>query len=176
MSVPAPLWLVEFTLATGYGIAGAVVPVFNAEAYAVTAGALHPAGAVAAVLGLTLGQGIGKMLMFWGVRRGHQLRFFHPRPRREGSSARTEAELGPLRRWWSRTLRTSLRLVGDTRWGLPLVFAASLVGFPPLYPIVLVAGASPIPALSFALTMSLGRGLRFAGLAWGGIGLVELLG
>lgn len=184
--VPAPVWLTEFLLATVYGAVGAVVPVFNAEAYAVAAGALHPAGSVAAILGLTLGQGAGKMLMFWGVRRGKELRFFHPKhpelaSSEEGpaggppASTGTEAELGPIRRWWSRTVRVSLRLVGDTRWGLPLVFLASVIGFPPLYPVVLVAGASPIPAASFALTMSAGRGLRFALLAWGGSGLVSQL-
>lgn len=186
VSGPGFGWLAEFLLAAGYGLVGAVVPIANAEAYAIAAGALHPAGSVAAILGLTLGQGIGKMLMFWGVRRGKDLRFFHPRrpeattggagpePRTAGRP-RTEAELGPLRRWWSRTLRVSLRLVGDTRWGLPLVFLASIIGFPPLYPIVLVAGASPIPAASFAVTMSLGRGLRFALLAWGAGGLVGRL-
>lgn len=185
--VPAPVWLLDFLLATAYGAVGAVVPVVNAEAYAIAAGALHPAGSVAAILGLTLGQGAGKMLMFLGVRRGKELRFFHPRHAElESSEAAgaaddppagrgTEAELGPLRRWWSRTVRVSLALVGDTRWGLPLVFLASSVGFPPLYPVVLVAGASPIPAVSFAVTMSAGRGLRFALLAWGGSGLVSQL-
>lgn len=170
-------WLVELLVATAYGAVGAVVPVFNAEAYAIAAGALHPVGAVAAIVGLTVGQGAGKMLMFWGVRRGKELRFFHPRHHQERGPqpAPTEAELGTLRRWWSHTVRISLRLVGDTRWGLPLVFLASLVGFPPLYPVVLVAGASPIPAASFAVTMSAGRGLRFALLAWGGTGLATVL-
>ena len=181
--VPVPVWLLELLVATAYGAVGAVVPVFNAEAYAVAAAALHPAGSVAAILGLTLGQGAGKMLMFWGVRRGKELRFFHPKhPELESSEegpdappAGTEAGLGPIRRWWSRTVRVSLRLVGDTRWGLPLVFLASVIGFPPLYPVVLVAGASPIPAASFAVTMTAGRGLRFALLAWGGSGLMSQL-
>jgi len=184
-------WFTGFLVALVYGLVGAVVPVANAEAYAVAAGALHPAGSVAAITGLTLGQGIGKMLMFWGVRRGKELPFFHPRHRSgsgsdgaapgtdapDGSSAvRREADLGTLRRWWSRTVRVSLRLIGDTRAGLPLVFAAAVIGFPPLYPVVLVAGASPIPAWSFGIVMSLGRGLRFALLAWGGTGLAGLLG
>ncbi|SDB85370.1 hypothetical protein GA0111570_10549 [Raineyella antarctica] len=173
-----PVWLVEFLVAAAYGVVGAVVPVFNAEAYAIAAGALHPAGSAFAILGVTLGQSIGKMLMFWGVRRGKELRFFHAGPATGGAvetPPRAEAELGTVRRWWSRTVRVSLRLVGDTRWGLPLIFLASLVGFPPLYPVVLVAGASPIPAASFALTMTVARGLRFALLAWGGTGLVALL-
>ncbi|WOP17950.1 hypothetical protein [Raineyella sp. LH-20] len=194
-------WFTGFLAALVYGLVGAVVPVANAEAYAVAAGALHPAGSVASILGLTLGQGIGKMAMFWGVRRGKDLPFFHPRrpkgatgdgamlaadaPAVDGpggtagggaTPVRHEADLGPIRRWWSRTVRVSLRLVGDTRAGLPLVFAAAVVGFPPLYPVVLVAGASPIPGWSFGLVMSLGRGLRFALLAWGGSGLAGLLG
>lgn len=175
--VQGPIWLVEFLVAAAYGVAGAVVPIFNAEAYAVAAGALHPAGSVSAIIGLTLGQGIGKMLMFWGVRRGKDLPFFHPKPRPEptGAEPPRETDLGPIRRWWSRTVRISLRLVGSTRWGLPLVFLASVIGFPPLYPVVLVAGASPTPAASFAITMCMGRGLRFALLAWGGTGLVSLL-
>ncbi len=180
-----PGWFTEFLVAAVYGLVGAVVPVANAEAYAIGAGALHPAGSVAAITGLTIGQGVGKMLMFWGVRRGKELPFFHARHRpaegadgadREASTGRTEADLGPARRWWSRTVRVSLRLVGDTRAGLPLVFLAAIVGFPPLYPVVLVAGASPIPAWSFGLVMSLGRGIRFALLAWGGSGLIGLLG
>ncbi|QGF24479.1 hypothetical protein [Raineyella fluvialis] len=168
-------WFAGFLVAAVYGLVGAVVPVANAEAYALAAGALQPAGSVAAIIGLTLGQGIGKMLMFWGMRRGKDLPFFHPRPVRPRSGAR-EAELGLLRRWWSRTIRVSLRLVGDTRAGLPLVFVAAIVGFPPLYPVVLVAGASPIPAWSFGLVMSLGRGIRFALLAWGGTSLAGWLG
>lgn len=184
-------WFTGFLVALVYGVVGAVVPVANAEAYAVAAGALHPAGSVASILGLTVGQGIGKMAMFWGVRRGKDLPFFHPRRPDEAAGdgeitdgaltdgeapARREADLGPVRRWWSRTVRVSLRLVGDTRAGLPLVFAAAVIGFPPLYPVVLVAGASPIPGWSFGLVMSLGRGLRFALLAWGGSGLAGLLG
>lgn len=205
-------WFTAFLVAAVYGVVGAVVPVANAEAYAIAAGALHPAGSVAAITGLTLGQGIGKMLMFWGVRRGKELPFFHARHHRASAVAdrrtdvtaegaadreatpgasrdatlldvsfdapapgRREDERGLVRRWWSRTVRLSLRLIGDTRAGLPLVFLAAIVGFPPLYPVVLVAGASPIPAWSFGIVMSLGRGIRFALLAWGGSGLVDLL-
>lgn len=177
-------WLLAFLVSTGYGLVGAVVPILNAEAFAVAAGALDAGVAVAAIGGLTLGQSVGKMMVFWAVRRGREMRFF----RRWTSSAIRDAEharrtgpdpgtdtRGTWRRRWDAAVAFCLRWVADPHWGLPLVLAASVVGFPPLYLVVVVAGASRLPAWGFAATMTIGRGARFVLLAWGGLGLAAWL-
>ena len=179
MTPPTGLgWWAEFLAALVFGLVGAVIPVANAEAYAAAVGALHPAGGplspgggVAAISGLTLGQSIGKMAMFVGVRRGKDLPFFRPRITKAAERPR-----GRWRRGWDRGVRATLGLVGNPVWGLPMVLASAVVGFPPLYPLVIAAGASRLSAWGFAATITVGRGLRFALLAWGGTAVVGWLG
>ena len=39
-----------------------------------------------------------------------------------------------------------LALVGDPRWGLPIVGVAAVIGLPPLYAVALLAGATKMRA------------------------------
>ena len=56
-----PVTVVLTSLAAlGFGLVSALVPVVNAEAYAVTAGAVHPAGLVLVVIALAVGQTAGR--------------------------------------------------------------------------------------------------------------------
>nr|WP_221377832.1 VTT domain-containing protein [Actinoplanes polyasparticus] len=142
--------LVESLTTLGYGFASALVPVVNAEAYAVLAG--HRTGhAVIVIVLLAFGQTAGKVVLFEAARHGtgrltHRLK----RPRAQARAARW-AE--PVRRWLSRR-----------RTGLPTVFVSAAVGLPPLALVSLAAGAADLRASEFALTCLAGRLLRFAAL------------
>ena len=68
-----------------------------------------------------------------------------------------------------------LALVGDPRWGLPIVGVAAVVGLPPLYAVALLAGATKMRALWFALVVAAGRLTRFVIVALGIGGLQHWL-
>ena len=58
-------------------------------------------------------------------------------------------------------MATLLDLVGQKRWGLPIVLLAAVVGFPPLYAVALLAGATEMRAIWFGLAVLVGRVTRF---------------
>jgi hypothetical protein len=64
-----------------------------------------------------------------------------------------------------------LDLVGQERWGLPIVFVAAVIGFPPLYAVALLAGATTMSPVWFGLTVLVGRLCRFLLVATGFYGL-----
>jgi membrane protein YqaA with SNARE-associated domain len=169
--VSGPFWAEFFALLTsiGFGVVSAVVPVVNAEAYVVASQMTALAGAVPVAVGVGIGQMVGKLVLFVGVRRGRQFAFFRRRPHdgtrpvRPGA-ARVRALLTRL-----------LDLVGRKRWGLPIVLLAAVVGVPPLYAVALLAGATRMPMLGFALTVLVGRVTRFVLVATGWVGLQHWL-
>jgi membrane protein YqaA with SNARE-associated domain len=135
--------LVVAVVTLGYGFASALVPVVNAEAYALVAG--HRSGHyLVIIVALALGQTAGKLLLFEAARRGTG-RF----NRRRRSVRWTE----PVRRWLSRR-----------RTGLPTVFVSAAVGLPPLALVSLAAGTSSLRRWEFATTCLAGRLIRFAAL------------
>ena len=146
----------ELMTSFGYGILSAIVPLANAESYVVVSGISSLGHAVPVVAGITLGQTLGKVLLFLGVRRGRQFPFVrHQRARlRHGP-------VGPTRRRFRRAVATLLRLVGEKRWGLPIVLLAAVTGFPPLYAVALLAGATRMRIGWFAAVVLLGRAVRF---------------
>src|SRR4029079_18120750 len=76
-------------LALVYGMVSALVPVVNAEAYAlVLSGRAHPALAVAVVVALAVGQTIGKLVLFEPSRRGSGALARRFATRHEGRTAR----------------------------------------------------------------------------------------
>lgn len=167
----------------GFGLLSGVVPVANAEAYVVASQVSALAGAVPVAVGVAFGQTAGKVLLFLSVRRGR--RSFEPRGRRPFEPRPPKPEstgpAGPVR-WRSlrarirRLVEVSLRLVGHPRWGLPVVFAASLLGLPPLYPVALLAGATPIRLAPFVAVVLVGRVARFVAVALGVGRLMFVLG
>ncbi|MEU7777823.1 hypothetical protein ACIP95_13480 [Micromonospora parva] len=144
--------LAEAVVALGYGLASALVPVVNAEAYAVVAG--HRGGhALLAVLALALGQTVGKLLLFESARRGSG-RLARTLARRDESgraAARTARWTAPIRRWLSRR-----------RTALPTVLVSATVGVPPLAVVSLAAGTAGLRRWEFAVVCLSGRMLRFA--------------
>jgi membrane protein YqaA with SNARE-associated domain len=139
----------EAGLALAYGIVSALVPVVNAEAYAlVLAGRTHPALAVAVVLSLAVGQTIGKLVLFEAARRGSGALAHRFGKRSEGRAAR-----------WGDRIRDCL---GSRRTGLPMVFASATLGLPPLAAVSLAAGASAQRRWEFGALCLVGRTARFA--------------
>ena len=142
-------------VAFGYGLASAVVPLVNAEAFAVVAGTRGSHVAVA-VLGLALGQTAGKLLLFESTRRatGRLSQRIARRPRSGRAAARADRWAGLTRRWLSRR-----------RTGLPTVLVSATTGLPPLAMVSVAAGTSGLRRREFAMVCLLGRIIRFAILA-----------
>jgi membrane protein YqaA with SNARE-associated domain len=170
--VSGPSWadLLALLTSIGFGVVSAVVPVANAEAYIVASQMTAVAGAVPIAVGVGIGQMVGKLLLFVGVRRGRQFEFFRRR-RHEGSPR----PVGPTGARVRVLLARLLDLVGRKRWGLPIVLLAAVVGVPPLYAVALLAGATRMPVLGFALTVLVGRVTRFVLVATGWVGLQHWL-
>lgn len=146
----------------GYGVLSALIPFVNAESYVVLSGISSIGRAAPVVAGVALGQTLGKVLLFLGVRRGKQFPFV----RREGARFR-RGTAGPFRRRLSQVIAFLLRLVGEKRWGLPIVLLAGVVGVPPLYAVALLAGATRMRIGWFAAAVLVGRTARFVLVARG---------
>jgi membrane protein YqaA with SNARE-associated domain len=167
-----PTWdeLLALLTSMGFGVVSAVVPVANAEAYIVASQMTALAGAVPIAVGVGIGQMVGKLLLFLGVRRGREFAVF--RHRRHNAPTRSP---GPTALRVRALLARLLDLVGQKRWGLPIVLLAAVVGVPPLYAVALLAGATRMPVVGFALTVLVGRVARFVLVATGSVGLSHWL-
>ena len=144
-------WLGESALAAVVGVVSALLPLVNAEAYALIAAArTHAAGAVIVVLALAGGQTIGKLVLFEAARRGSGRLHARFSGRADGRAAR----------WRERVCG----LMGRRRTGLPTVLASATLGLPPLALVSLVAGASVQRRWEFGAVCLVGRSARFAAL------------
>jgi membrane protein YqaA with SNARE-associated domain len=144
-------WLEESGLAAAIGVVSALLPVVNAEAYALLAAArTHGVAAVSVVLALAVGQTIGKLVLFQSARHGSGR--LHTRLCRRGE--------GRAARWHDRVCGLMTR----RRTGLPTVMASATVGLPPLALVSLVAGASAQRRWEFGTVCLVGRSVRFAAL------------
>ncbi len=137
--------------AVATGIGSALLPLLNAEAYAVAAAATGRGTVLLALMvgGLALGQTVGKVVLFESARRGagRLLR----RHRRSEPSPRA-------RRWAERT-RCAL---GSPRTGPLVVLASAGLGVPPLAVTSVAAGAAHQPRRVFIPVCLVGRAVRFA--------------
>ena len=161
--------LVALLTSIGFGVVSAVIPIANAETYVIASQVSAVAGAVPIAVGIGIGQTFGKLLLFLSVRRGRELSIIRHRPKP------VRATIGPVRtrlRAWGGWL---IALVGTPRWGLPIVAMAAVVGIPPLYAVALLAGATKMPALWFAITVAAGRITRFVLVALGVGGVASWL-
>lgn len=153
--------LVELLTSVGFGVVSAIFPVINAEAYVVVSQVSAVAGAVPVAIGIGIGQTIGKVLLFLGVRRGRDFPFIRHR------AVRADQPVGRFRIRFRAVIRWLLGLVGHPRWGLPIVFVAALAGLPPLFAVALLAGATPMRLGYFAIAVLVGRIGRFVLVALG---------
>jgi membrane protein YqaA with SNARE-associated domain len=150
----------------GFGTLSAIVPIVNAETYVIASQVSAVAGPVPIAIGVGIGQTIGKLLLFLGVRRGKE--FAIVRRRREQQQSRP---VGPARAKVRAIGAKLLDLVGRKRWGLPIVGIAAVIGIPPLYAVALLAGATTMRTILFALVVLIGRITRFVLVALGVSGL-----
>lgn len=155
----------------GFGVVSAVVPVVNAEAYVVGSQVTAVAGAVPIAVGVGIGQMFGKLILFLSVRQGKELSFV----RHRRAEAR-RAPVGETRARFRAAVARLLELVGQKRWGVPIVLLAAVVGLPPLYAVALLAGATTMRVRWFAATVLVGRVTRFVLLALGIGGLQNWFG
>lgn len=154
--------LLALMTSIGFGVLSAVFPFANAEAYVIASQVSAVAGPLPIAVGVGIGQTIGKLALFLGVRQGRQTGVFH----RQRERVR-QHPTGPVRDRLRRWTRALLALVGTKRWGLPIVLAAALVGMPPLYAVALLAGATKMKLGWFALVVLVGRLGRFILVALG---------
>jgi membrane protein YqaA with SNARE-associated domain len=140
--------LLAALVAVGVGAGSALVPLLNAEVYAVaTAGTMHPALVPLLVVALACGQTAGKVALFETARRG-SARWQRHRTRPPGR--------------WATRISAAL---GSRRSGNSLVLASAVLGLPPLAAVSLAAGASGQRRWEFAAFCLAGRTVRFAALA-----------
>lgn len=161
--------LVALLTSIGFGTVSAVVPIVNAEAYVIASQMSAVTGPIPIAIGIAMGQTVGKLLLFFGVREGKELSFI--KHRRE---VRKQRPVGPTRARFRVAMAKLLDLVGKERWGLPIVLVAAVVGFPPLYAVALLAGATTMSPVWFGLTVLVGRLCRFLLVATGFYGLHDL--
>jgi membrane protein YqaA with SNARE-associated domain len=161
--------LVALLTSIGFGAVSAVIPIVNAEAYIIASQMSAVAGPIPIAIGIAIGQTIGKLLLFFGVRQGKELSFV--KHRRE---IRKQRPVGPTQARVRAAGAKLLDLVGQERWGLPIVLIAAIIGFPPLYAVALLAGATTMSPVWFGLTVLVGRLCRFLLVATGFYGLHDL--
>jgi membrane protein YqaA with SNARE-associated domain len=161
--------LVALLTSIGFGAVSAIVPIVNAEAYVIASQMSAVIGPVPIAIGIAIGQTVGKLVLFFGVREGKELSFV--KHRRE---AQKQRPVGRFRARFRAFMAKLLDLVGQKRWGLPIVFVAAIVGVPPLYAVALLAGATTMKPLWFGLTVLVGRLCRFLLVASGFQGLHDL--
>jgi membrane protein YqaA with SNARE-associated domain len=158
--------LIALLTSVGFGTVSAIIPIVNAEAYVIASQMSAVAGPIPIAIGIAIGQTVGKLLLFFGVRQGKELSFV--KHRRE---VRKQRPVGPTRARIRAAGAKLLDLVGQERWGLPIVLIAAFIGFPPLYAVALLAGATTMSPVWFGLTVLVGRLCRFLLVATGFYGL-----
>ena len=161
--------LVALLTSIGFGTVSAVVPIVNAEAYIIASQMSAVMGPIPIAIGIAIGQTVGKLLLFLGVRHGKELSFIKHR-----QEVRKQRPVGPTRTRIRAFMAKLLDLVGQERWGLPIVLVAAIVGFPPLYAVALLAGATTMSPVWFGLTVLVGRLCRFLLVATGFSGLHDV--
>lgn len=158
-------WVWESIAAVAFGVASAIVPVLNSEAYVLGAGVSGRLDPVVAAVGVAVGQTLGKLAMFLAIRYrpGYAERHQPGEPKALDLSTRW----GRIRQWYRGASKRMLDTLSDLRYGIPVTLLSSLVGIPPLYAVALIAGASRMRVLSFGGAVLAGRTARFVTLALG---------
>jgi membrane protein YqaA with SNARE-associated domain len=162
--------LLEFLVSVGYGLLSSLVPIFNSEIYIVASQVGGLTEEVTTAVGCAVGQTIGKVGTVLALRRGgrsglvRRLRERRERPRKPVGRVRTR-----LRAWSDRLMG----LLGERRWGMPIVFLSACLAIPPLYPVTLAVPATRMSVIPFGVAVFLGRMALFLAIAFGVSALVH---
>lgn len=126
----------------GVAVASAIIPVINIELYLIGAAALAPKGmAVPLVLAATVGQMVGKVVMYFAATGAVKL---------PGKRLQVALE----------GMNTALR--NRPRSSGALIFASAAAGVPPFFVMAVAAGAARMNLVSFVVFGTLGRLVRFS--------------
>jgi membrane protein YqaA with SNARE-associated domain len=168
----------EFFASLGYGVLSSFVPLFNAELYVVATQALGITAEITAAIGVAVGQTIGKVCIVLGLRHGTRLPFLQRRITALTGRASGQPDRKPpgrlrlaYRRWSARLLD----LIGDSRWGVPIVFVSGATGLPPILTVQFLVPATTMRTWVFALAMFLGRCVLFLAVAFGASAIIARL-
>lgn len=132
------LWLTTFAVC----VAGAIIPFVNTEIYLLSVSALSPRAFVGPlVVAATIGQMLGKILMFYAGRGVGRVR--NERVRRGVDAMRTRLEARPV-------------------FAKVVLFSSATVGLPPLYPMAVACGTIGMGVVSFLVIGTAGRLIHFA--------------
>ena len=151
--------LIALLTSIGFGTVSAIVPVVNAEAYVIASRRCRPSS----------GPIPHRYRRLRNQPNSGKLCYFSSAFARERSCPSSSiggrfdrsAQSGPARARFRACIAKLLDLVGQERWGLPIVLVAAIVGFPPLYAVALLAGATTMRPIWFGLTVLVGRLCRF---------------
>jgi membrane protein YqaA with SNARE-associated domain len=154
-------YLIEFLVSTAYGVLSAVIPIFNSEVYIVASQVGGLAEETTTAVGCALGQAIGKAGIVVALRRGVKSRWVDKLRNR---SKKTDGKPpSRLRRWSDRLLG----LLGESRWGVAIVFLSACLYIPPLYAVTLAVADTSRSVIAFGIAVFLGRMLLFLAIAFG---------
>lgn len=135
------LWLTTLLVC----IAGAIIPFINTEIYLLSVSAMSPRAFVGPlVVAATIGQMVGKVLMFYGGRGVVRIR-----------NARVQRGVAALR----------ARLESRPVLAKAVLFSSATVGLPPLYVMAVACGTIGMGIVSFVVIGSVGRLIHFAAVA-----------
>ena len=153
--------LLEFTVSIAYGVLSSLIPIFNSEIYIVASQVGGFSEEATTAIGCAIGQGIGKAGLVLALRRGVNFRLarrIRDRPRKPAGKFRTK-----VRDWSDRMLG----LLGDSRWGVVIVFLSASVYVPPLYPVTFAVAETRMSVIPFGIAVIVGRTLLFLAIAFG---------
>ena len=159
--------LVEFIVSVAYGVLSSLIPIFNSEIYIVASQVGGFAEEASTAIGCAIGQGIGKAGLVLALRRGGNsklVRRMRDRPRKPAGKFRTRV------RGWSDRM---LGLLGNSRWGVGVVFLSASVYIPPLYPVTFAVAKTRMSVVAFGIAVVVGRMLLFLAIAFGVSALVH---
>ena len=159
--------LIEFLVSVGYGLLSSLVPIFNSEIYIVASQVGGFTAEATTAIGCAVGQSIGKVGLVLALRRGANFRVIRrirDRPRKPAGKSRTR-----MRGWSDRMLG----LLGESRWGVAIVFLSASVYVPPLYPVTLAVAETQMSVIAFGIAVLVGRMLLFLAIAFGVSALVH---
>jgi membrane protein YqaA with SNARE-associated domain len=162
--------LIEFLVSVGFWLLSSLVPIFNSEIYIVASQVGGFTEEVTTAVGCAVGQTIGKVGTVLALRRGgrsgpvRRLRERCERPRKPADRVRTR-----LRAWSDRLLG----LLGEHRWGIPIVFLSACLSIPPVYAVTLAVPATRMSVIPFGVAVLLGRMVLFLAIAFGVSALVH---
>ena len=159
--------LLEFVVSIAYGVLSALIPIFNSEIYIAASQVGGFAEEATTAVGCALGISIGKVGTVLALRRGASfgwMRRIRDRPRKPAGKFRTR-----LRGWSDRMMG----LLGESRWGVAIVFLSACVYVPPLYPVTLAVAETRMSVIPFGIAVLAGRILLFLAIAFGVSALVH---